>query len=74
MKTGHVNLLAGALSLLCSLVWVLLTGHAGAALWFVASLAWIAGGFYQIATSDEAETRPVSRIARRFLRIVGDWI
>ena len=74
MKTGHVNLAAGALSLLCSIIWAALSGDVGAVICFGASICWIAVGFIQIATSDDTEARPVTRIALRFFRIVTDWI
>jgi hypothetical protein len=74
MKTGHVNIAAGALSLLCSVVWALLSGDLGAVICTVVSFCWIAVGFYQIATADDTEPRPAGRIARRFFRIVTDWI
>ena len=74
MKTGHVNIAAGTLALLCSVAWALLSGDLGAVICTVVSVCWIAVGFYQIATSDNTEPRPAGRIARRFFRIVTDWI
>lgn len=74
MKTGHVNIAAGALALLCSVVWALLSGDLEALICAIASVCWMAVGFYQIATSDDTAARPFGRIARRFVRIVGDWI
>jgi hypothetical protein len=51
-----------------------LSGDLGAVLCVIASVCWIAVGFFQIATSDNAEPHPAGRIARRFFRIVTDWI
>lgn len=74
MKTGHVNIAAGALALLCSVVWAVLSGGLGAVICTIVSVCWVAVGFFQIATSDDTAPRPASRIARRFFRIVTDWI
>jgi hypothetical protein len=74
MKTGHINLAVGVLSLACAVVYALVFDYVFAVIWMGVSVCWMIVGLFQIATSDDTEPHPLRRIARRFFRTIVDWI